>query len=174
MVESPELQQRVRPPFVANEREMLDAWLDYHRATLLWKASGLSPEELVRRSAEPSTLSLIGLVRHMSEVERQWFREYLNDEDVAGLYYNDEYPDGDFDLTDPATVERDLATYKTVVQGCREIAAEHTDLDAITPRPRRGQALSLRWILLHMIEEYARHNGHADLLRERIDGATGD
>jgi len=162
-----------KPPVVADERTMLDAWLDLHRDILIWKCEGLSPDELVRRSAEPSSLSLIGLVRHMAEVERGWFRRVLTPEDgVETLYDYSESEDAELDNVDPARVEEDFATYRTEVEACREVAARY-DLED-TGISGRGNAVSLRWIYIHMIEEYARHNGHADLLRERIDGATGD
>jgi Protein of unknown function (DUF664) len=162
-----------RPPLVAGERAMLDAWLDFHRRILLWKCEGVSPEDLVRRSVEPSTLTLIGLVRHMAEVERIWFRWRLAQEDgLEPLYDYSTDPDADFHDLDPAAVEADLAAYRLEVDKCREVAAGY-DLDAVG-RTYNGEPVNLRWIYVHMIEEYARHNGHADLIRERIDGATGD
>lgn len=167
--------ERVDPPYVADERTMLDGWLDYHRSTLLRKCGGLEEEQLKRRAVEPSTLSLLGLVRHMAEVERGWFRRCLTDESAPPFHYADTDPDGDFDGVDGADVAADLASYRAEVQACRDIAARHPDLTAVGVRRRpNGDEVSLRWIYLHMIEEYARHNGHADLLRERIDGATGE
>ena len=166
--------QRADPPYVADERTMLEAWLDYHRATLLRKCEGLSDDQLRTRSVPPSSLSLLGLVRHMAEVERNWFRRILAGEDVPGIFWTDEEPDGDFDLVDDADPAADIATYREELRVCREIAARHPDLDGVGARLRRGHEVSLRWIYVHMIEEYARHNGHADFLRERIDGATGD
>jgi uncharacterized damage-inducible protein DinB len=158
---------------VAGEREMLEAWLDLHRGILLWKCERLSPDDLVRRSAEPSTLSLIGLVRHMAEVERGWFRKCLADEDgLAPIYdYSTDF-DAEINQTDPAQVEQDFATYRAEIAACHEVASRY-DLDAVG-KTHRGKPVNLRWIYVHMIEEYARHNGHADLIRERIDGATGD
>jgi uncharacterized protein DUF664 len=174
MSEFPEATGRADPPFVADERTMLDAWLDFHRATLLWKCEGLSNADLKRRSVDPSSLSLLGLVRHMTEVERNWFRRCLAGEELPPLYYSDADPDGDFDLVDAADVAADLATFRGEIEACRQIAAQYDDLDILAARKRRGHGLNLRWIYLHMIEEYARHNGHADLIRERIDGATGE
>ena len=171
--EYPPATGRRDPPFVADERTMLDSWLDFHRATLLMKGEGLDDDQLRSRSVSPSTLSLLGLVRHMTEVERHWFRRVLAGEDAPPLYYSDDNEDGDFDDVDSADVPADLAAYKTEVDRCRAIAAEHA-LDDIGRRQRHGQDVSLRWICVHMIEEYARHNGHADFLRERIDGATGE
>jgi uncharacterized damage-inducible protein DinB len=166
---------RVDPPFLAEEREMLETWLEYHRATLAMKCEGLDDEQLRRRSVEPSTMSLLGLVRHMAEVERNWFRRVLGadlrDTDAGPIFYDDANPDGDFDDVDGADVASDMATWNAEIERAREIAAAHTLDDTGI---RHGEPVSLRWILVHMIEEYARHNGHADLLRERIDGATGD
>jgi uncharacterized damage-inducible protein DinB len=165
------MDQRVDPPFLAVEREMLDAWLDYHRETLTVKCDGLDEEQLKRRAVEPSTMSLLGLVRHMAEVERNWFRRVLEGEDAGPIFYSDEFPDGDFDLLDDADVASDMATWQAEIEHAREVTAGRSLDDTGI---RRGAPVSLRWILVHMIEEYARHNGHADLLRERIDGQVGD
>lgn len=165
--------ERVDPPLVAAEREMLDAWLDFHRATLLMKCEGLTDEQLRTRSVEPSSLSLLGLVRHMTEVERNWFRRVLEGEDAKPLYYGPGNDDGDFDDVDTADAAADFARFREEVDHCRRLAAAHPDLDTIGKGARHGREFSLRWIYVHMIEEYARHNGHADLLRERIDGRTG-
>jgi len=172
--EFPPATARTNPPFVADERAMLDAWLDFHRATLLSKCEGLEDTQLRTRSVPPSSLSLLGLVRHMSEVERSWFRRCLAGEEAAPLYYSEDDEDGDFDGVDAADVADNFASYREEVTACRAVAAEHDELDTIAKRRRHGNDVSLRWIYVHMIEEYARHNGHADLLRERIDGATGD
>ncbi|MCW2746505.1 MAG: hypothetical protein JWM48_3055 [Mycobacterium sp.] len=164
---------RADPPYVAAELPMLEGWLDFHRATLLSKCTGLDAAQLRQRSVPPSSLSLLGLARHMTEVERNWFRRYLRDEDAPPLYFTDENPDGDFDDVDTADPDAALAAFRAEVEACRA-AARGADLDALAARQRRRADLSVRWIFVHMIEEYARHNGHADLLRERIDGATGD
>ena len=164
---------RTDPPDTAGERTALQGWLDYHRATLRWKCSGLTGEQLVIRPVQSSTLSLLGLVRHMAEVERAWFLErFARRTDLAELFCTDEYPDGDFDLTDPALAESDLASYVAECAGADDAARGHS-LDETFVR-QNGQTHDLRWIYLHMIEEYARHNGHADLIRELIDGVTGD
>jgi uncharacterized damage-inducible protein DinB len=172
-LQEPTPEQRSDPPYVADERRMLDAWLDFHRDTLLWKCAGLSGEQLVRRSAPPSTLSLLGLVRHMTQVERGWFRRTLAGEDVTTPYSRDDAEDADFDETDPARAQEEIATFRAEVATCREVAARF-GLDDTGAVQRRGQDVSCRWIYVHMIEEYARHNGHADLLREGIDGEIGD
>ncbi len=170
----PSADQRTDPPYVADERTSLDAWLDYHRATLLWKCAGLSPEQLAQRSAEPSTMSLLGLVRHMAEVERGWFRQFVAGEDVPDIYFTDESPDADFDGVDPARADEDFDIFRAEVEAARAVAARYADLDHRTRRGRRDFDIDLRWVYVHMIEEYARHNGHADLIRERIDGVIGD
>ena len=166
---------RVDPPIVADERDMLVAWLDWHRATLAVKCEGLSDDQLRERSAAPSTLSLLGLVRHMADVERGWFRQGFADEDVPDIYYTDEDKDADFDNVADADVADAFATWRAECEAARQIVAAAPSFDALSKRPTsHGNTMSLRWIMVHMIEEYARHNGHADLLRERIDGVTGD
>jgi uncharacterized damage-inducible protein DinB len=163
---------------VADERTMLDAWLDYHRATLLVKCAGLTDRQLKLRSAEPSTLSLLGLVRHLTEVERGWFRRRIDGEQgpqASPLYYSDARPDGDFDDIDDADPAAMFAAYTDEVERCRSAAAGVPLDKVVEAGGNRGQrSMSVRWIYVHMIEEYARHNGHADLLRQRIDGATGE
>jgi uncharacterized damage-inducible protein DinB len=158
------------PPKVADERPMLDAWLDRHRETLLWKCEGLSDDQLRQRSVPPSALSLLGLVRHMSEVERGWFAGFA-EADTTEIYCTEEQPEADFDGVDDADVAADLATFRAEVDTCRRLVADRSLDDT---HVSHGTEFSLRWIMVHMIEEYARHNGHADLLRERIDGVTGD
>ncbi len=165
---------RTDPPYVASERESLDAWLDYHRATLLWKCAGLTGEQLTRRAAAPSTLTLLGLVRHMAEVERAWFRiDFGRQLDLPSLYCTDEFPDGDLDLGEAAGAEADFATFAEECALSRAVAAGRS-LDDTFRHPRHGATIDLRWVYTHMIEEYARHNGHADIIREHIDGVTGD
>ncbi len=165
---------RTSPPRVAGERESLDSWLDFHRSTLLVKCRGLTGEQLARRAVPPSSLSLLGLVRHMAEVERAWFRLRLAGEaGLDDLYCSDESPDGDFDLAEAASAEADLAVWARECELARAAAAGRS-LDETFVHERYGSTIDLRWVHVHMIEEYARHNGHADILREQIDGATGD
>ncbi|MFC5888986.1 DinB family protein [Kitasatospora sp. CM 4170] len=166
---------RIDPPMTADEPAMLTAWLDYHRATLALKCEGLTDEQLKLRSVPPSTLSLLGLVRHMAEVERYWFRTVLAGEDTGpnGLYWTREDPDGDFDNVDGADAAADFAAWRAEVAAARA-ASEGLPLETVAKRDRRGEQVTLRWILVHMVEEYARHNGHADLLRELVDGVTGE
>jgi uncharacterized damage-inducible protein DinB len=168
---APEI-KRQAPPYAAGERQMLEAWLDFHRDTLLFKCSGLTAEQLRQRNAPPSTLSLLGLVRHMAEVERGWFRRRIGGEDVGYLYSSEADPDGEFDHVDEADAERDLATYRQEIELARQAVAGR-GLDETFYHSHRKTDIEVRWVYVHMIEEYARHNGHADLLRERIDGATG-
>jgi uncharacterized damage-inducible protein DinB len=168
--------QRAEPALNAGERDMLTGWLDYHRATLVWKCEGLTDEQLRERSVPPSGLSLIGLVRHLTECERGWFRKGLLGEDLPGLYWAPEDLDGDFNNVDSADTASVFAAFERECAAAREAVASAPDLDTLSKKPSdsTGEYFSLRWILTHMIEEYARHNGHADLLRERIDGAAGD
>ena len=167
-------QVRSDPPPVGDERTLLDHYLDHHRQTLLMKCAGLTPEQLALRSIEPSTMSLLGLVRHLAEVERSWFRRRIAGEQIDFLYVDvDTNPDGDFDDVDAAYAERDFDTYRTEVAAARAAVAGRP-LEETFYHSYRQVELSVRWVYLHMIEEYARHNGHADLLRERIDGATGE
>ncbi|GAA4196607.1 DinB family protein [Microbispora amethystogenes] len=165
---------RTDPPAAAGERETLRAFLDYHRQTLALKCEGLTEEQLRLRSTPPSSMSLLGLVRHMADVERSWFRRRLAGEDLGGIYWSDDDPDGEFDNVDTASAEEAFSTWQGEIEHARAAEAACADLDAMTKTARQGDHYSLRWIMLHMIEEYARHNGHADLMRERIDGATGE
>ena len=165
---------RTDPSHSGGERELLSQFLDYHRTTLEMKCAGLSPDQLRARAVPPSTLSLLGLVRHMAEVEQSWFRIRLAGNDVPPLYYSDADPDGDFDNVDSADVDHDFATYRAECEHSRIVASAES-LDQLERRPRhRDDPFSLRWILIHMIEEYSRHNGHADLLRQCIDGSVGE
>jgi uncharacterized damage-inducible protein DinB len=165
-----------RPGLQAGERDMLNGWLDFHRAVLLWKCDGLTDDQLKQRAVPPSSLTLLGLVRHMAEVERGWFRVVLLGEDLPNLYTTPEGPDPEFNGVDDADVAADVAAFEAECAAARQAVAGLPDLDVLSKErsQRTGQQFSLRWILTHMIEEYARHNGHADLLRESIDGATGD
>jgi Protein of unknown function (DUF664) len=165
---------RVDAELVGGERAMLEQWLDYHRATLLMKCAGLDAEQLRRRSCPPSTLSLLGLVRHMTDVERGWFLRGVAGRprtEVPPLYYDDDNPDGDFDDVDDADPDAVFATYRQTLD---EIRAATAGADLEGSSVRGDERISFRWIYLHMLEEYARHNGHADLLRQAIDGATGE
>jgi len=152
---------------------MLEAWLDFHRMTLERKCHGLSPTQLRRRAVPPSALSLLGLVRHMADVERNWFRRALAHEEAPPHYRSDHAPNGAFDHVDTADVEEAFATWRAECTHARTVVASFSDLDALGRDEARPGRPSVRWVLVHMIEEYARHNGHADLLREVIDGVVG-
>jgi uncharacterized damage-inducible protein DinB len=163
--------ERTEPAYLLPERAMLEQWLEYHRTTLAWKCDGLSDAQLRERAVPPSSLSLLGLVRHMADVERNWFRRVLGGEDAPALFWSRERPDGDFDDVDGAPVAEAFDAWEAECAHAREVAAR---LGLDDTGLRRGEQVSLRWVFVHMIEEYARHNGHADFLRERLDGLTGD
>ncbi|MER5893059.1 DinB family protein [Streptomyces sp. NPDC001876] len=166
--------ERTEPAFDAAERQMLEGWLDYHRQTLVMKCAGLTDAQLREASVPPSEFTLLGLVRHLAEVERGWFREVLTGEDVPPIYGSDEDPDGEFHLTEADTWDEAHTTWLAEIEVARLNAAKF-ELDGLSVGlSSQGKPFSLRWIYTHMIEEYARHNGHADLVRERIDGTTGE
>ncbi|MFD9790646.1 DinB family protein [Streptomyces sp. NPDC059070] len=163
---------RVAPPLLADERETLRAFLDYHRATLAMKCEGLTDEQLRTTSMPPSTLSLLGLVRHMAEVERTWFRKVVHAEDIA-LVYSDE---NDYQVAydaSGATRADAFARWQAEVEHSRRIEREAASLDTVVHAARWDTDVSLRLVLVHVLLEYARHNGHADFLREGIDGTVG-
>ena len=154
----------------ASEQEMLRDWLDWHRATLLRKCAGLDGAQLATRSVPPSNLSLLGLVRHMSDTERGWVRQTYRGEQVPDLYYRSDAPDADFEEADPAGAEADLARYRAECLAV-DAALQGAELDETFAF--RDKPISVRWMWQHLVEEYARHNGHADLIREVIDGSAG-
>ena len=157
-------------PLVGPDRPILEAFLEWQRHTLLDICAGLTGEQLAERAVRPSSLSLLGLVRHMAKVERTWFRERLDGCVLPPLYEATHGADADFDDIDPARAEEDFVRLRLECHSADLAAAGHELDDAFT---LRGQVYSLRLVYVHMIAEYARHNGHADLLRERIDGRTG-
>jgi uncharacterized damage-inducible protein DinB len=156
---------------LGDERTLADAWLDHHRETLLWKCGGLTAEQLKLRIIRPSNLSLLGLLRHMAEVERDWFRHRFAGERPGYLYCTDDDLMAEFDV-DAADAESDYATYLREIE-CVRATTRDRSLDETYFDPRREIEISLRWVYAIMIQEYARHNGHADLLRESIDGLVG-
>ena len=165
--------RRVDPPTAnADEKASYDAWLDWHRITLVLKCEGLDDAGRKARPIPTSKMSLHGLVRHMAEVERGWFRRVIAQEDAKPILDYSVDEDADFDVTG-ASWEDDLARFEAEVEACRAVAAAH-ELDHTSKHPRTGTDFDLRWVYVHMIEEYARHNGHADLLRELVDGSVGD
>jgi uncharacterized damage-inducible protein DinB len=155
---------------LTDERSTLLEYLRVYRLTLEMKCADLDAEQMARRSVPPSTMSLLGLVRHMAEVERSWFRRHMVGQDVPKLYCSEEDRDGDWNgaVADRLVVEEAWRTWREQVDFSERFVADVSDL--ATPS-RSG--VQLREVLVHMIEEYARHCGHADLLRERIDGRVG-
>jgi uncharacterized damage-inducible protein DinB len=164
---------RFSTPTVGSELVVLSGILGAQRATLEAKCAGLGIE-LAERSVPPSTLSLLGLVRHLADVERRWFRRALAGQDAPPLFYSDEAPDGDFDgaVGNAEVIAEAWSAWRAEVKFAEELTAAAPNLDVTGEDGWRG-TVSLRWVLIHMVEEYARHNGHADLVRERIDGAVG-
>ncbi|MFD9790153.1 DinB family protein [Streptomyces sp. NPDC059070] len=169
-----DMPERQEPALDADEATMLSGWLEYHRETLAAKCSGLTDEQLRTASVPPSTLCLMGLMRHMSEVEQHWFANVFGGNSDGPYYFTDEDPDGDFHPGPEATQAEALATWRGEVANSRAHAAGHGLDEMSKGTSRNGSHFSLRWIYTHMIEEYARHNGHADLLRQAVDGSTGD
>lgn len=167
---------RTDPPGQGSELATLTGYLDWYRKTLELKCSGLDAAALATRSVEPSKMSLLGLVRHMADVERNWFRRFMAGQDAQDRFSSTSDPDGDWDgaRPDPALIEEAWRAWREEVTFADQFVAAAPDLDLVGQRTDswRGK-LSLRWVLTHMVEEYARHIGHADLIRERIDGAVG-
>lgn len=155
------MMERREPPQTEDERVLLDGWVDYYRATLLHKCAGLTPEQLVERSCPPSDMSLIGLVRHLTEMERAYVHRLVQPE-LPLRYVTTDDDNADFDQASPGTTGDDLTTFAEHCEKSRQVMAD---------LPLDGR---LRWRYLYLVKEYARHLGHADLLRERIDGVTGE
>ncbi|MCU1589385.1 MAG: hypothetical protein JWP11_641 [Frankiales bacterium] len=161
-------------PSLGDERATYVEYLRCQRLTLELKCAGLDAEQLARRSVEPSSMSLLGLVRHMAEVERAWFRRVLSGQDAPRRYSPEGEFDHDFDgaVADPAVVTEAWAAWRDEVAFAEQYLSHATDMAAVVT-DRHGNQVSVREVLVHMVEEYARHNGHADFLRERIDGRAG-
>ncbi|WP_019144723.1 DinB family protein [Aeromicrobium massiliense] len=172
----PETDPRPGDPVMGGERETLEEYLRYYRLTLAVKCDGLDAEQLARRSVPPSTMSLLGLVRHMAWVEQHWFHVVMNGEDVARHFEREGASDPEFDgaVADDGVVEEAFRLWHEEIEHAERLVAKADSLDVVGHHPRTGAAINLREVLVHMIEEYARHCGHADLLRECIDGATGE
>lgn len=164
---------RAMPPMNADERTTLEGWLDFYRATLAANCEGLDDEQLRLASVEPSEMTLLGLVQHAAEVERNWFRRVLADEDVPPIFDATPHPDGHdggFELSPDSSYREAAALWQNEIRHARaNCAARSLDDTSLF----NGTEVSLRWTYAHMIAEYARHCGHADLIRERIDGRTG-
>jgi hypothetical protein len=163
--------RRHEPAFDLGDREMLEAWLEFHRATLLIKCEGLDDTGRKCRPIPSSKLSLHGLVRHMAEVERNWFtRVLLSRPDTPSIWDDRAIVDSELVPLGGADWEADRASWLEECDASRRSAAAFS-LDHAGDR--HGEPCTLRWIYVHMIEEYARHNGHADLIRELVDGSVG-
>ncbi len=168
---------RAEVPLVGSEQEILLAWLDFHRDTLRQKTEGLDAEQL-RRRLGPSTLTLGGLLKHLALVEDSWFTRGWGHQPLPEPWASADWgadPDWDFTSAAEDSPERLRAQFEESVARSRSVVAAQPDLGVVVGRRRSGgtQEYSCRWILTHMVEEYARHNGHADLLRESIDGEVG-
>jgi uncharacterized damage-inducible protein DinB len=164
---------RIGPPSFASEREMLRAFLDYQRATLAMKCDGLSDDQLREQSMPPSTLSLVALLRHLAEVERAWFRRIFDD-NQAPMVWSDQPMDfqAAFD-TSTASGQEALDAWAAEVENSRRIERNAKSLDLAGYQPRWEEEVSLRMVMIHVLLEYGRHNGHADFLREGVDGTVG-
>ncbi|MGW1178246.1 DinB family protein [Kitasatospora sp. NPDC002543] len=164
------------PPPHAAERAMLEAWLDFQRATLVRKVDGLDDRQVRLAAVPPSTMTLLGLVQHLTEVERNWHQRVFAGREAPRVHGADN-ADG-FGLDPERGMAEALAAWRAEIDRGRELIADEP-LEAVGPLPAHAASVlgadtvSLRWILIHLIEEYARHNGHADLIRENIDGVTG-
>jgi uncharacterized damage-inducible protein DinB len=161
--------ERPDGPSAGPERPLLQVFLDWQRATLLYKCAGLTGAQLAERTVPPSGLSLLGLIRHMTKVERTWFRQRFAGQPVESPFGADN--DADFERADP---DRAAADYARLTEEFKHVDAAVANASLDDTFIHNGEITSLRLIYLHLIEEYARHNGHADLLREQIDGATGE
>ncbi|WP_441250651.1 DinB family protein [Kitasatospora sp. McL0602] len=163
---------RIGPPSIGSERETLRTFLDYHRATLAMKCEGLTDEELRQQSMPPSTLSLLGLVRHMAEVERAWFRRVFEDHDVPMVWSDRIDFQAAYDASASTRAEA-FAAWEAEVEHSRRIELAAESLDLVGRQPRWDEDVSLRMVMVHVLLEYGRHNGHADFLREGVDGQVG-
>ncbi|HEV2825475.1 MAG TPA: DinB family protein [Actinomycetota bacterium] len=160
----------IRVPFTGAEKESLKVSLDRHRDTVLWKLEGLGDDDL-RRSMVPSGTSLLGLVKHLAAVEYGWFCDTFGRE-IEPLHFDDDDPDADLRVRPEETTEDILAFYGRA-RAAADQAIDELDVED-TGTAWFGEAVTMRWVLIHMIEETARHAGHVDILRELIDGMAGD
>ena len=162
--------ERTEAPGTGDEREQLNAYLDFQRATILRKLDGLGDADL-RRAVAPSGLTLLGILKHLADVEHGWFVVNFARTGEEFLFQSESDPDLDLHVQDNETTDEIVKLFLEMCERSRAIV-EAASLDDRVPNQRRGE-IDLRWIMLHLIEEYARHNGHADIIRELIDGATG-
>ena len=163
---------RAHVVFSGDERTQLEAWLDFYRGTVLRKCDGLRPDQMKERPVTTSSLSLLGIVRHMTFVEQAWCESCFAGKDVVEYYRRENERDADFLDLESVAVEVAIELFLHSVATSRAVVAGH-DLEEMAQKPRGGRAVDLRWIYLHLIEEYARHCGHADILRELVDGTVG-
>ena len=163
-----------------SELDTLNGFLDQYREVLIAKATGLTDEQARSHAVEPSNLSILGLLRHMAEVERHWFRRMLlNESELPDFFATDGVvigtADGDFEFPETAALSEGVEILQRAIAESRlAIEGKVPEDVSLATRAKTGEPVSLRWILIHMIEEYARHCGHADFLRERLDGKKGD
>ena len=170
-------EDRTKVPFNADERTTLVAFLDWHRDTLRMKTAGLDAEQL-DTALPPSDLTLGGMLKHLAYVEDWWFGINFVGRPATAPFDDvdwDADEDWDWHSASGATLEELRELFDRFVEASDQVISAAASLDEVAGRrhPRTGEGLSLRWILVHMIEEYARHNGHADLIRQSIDGSTG-
>ncbi|MGH2727336.1 MAG: DinB family protein [Actinomycetota bacterium] len=165
--------ERTRPPVAADERTTLVAFLDYYRETMIGKLDGLTEEQARWKPAETAN-SLIGMVQHLGYVEKWWFRVCFAGQPDEPIPGSDEDPDIDFKVPDGSTIEDIVAFYRLEYAQANDIIKAASSLDDLSAIPSRKEHRSLRWILVHMIEETARHAGHSDITRELIDGSVGE
>ena len=167
--------ERTDFPMLASEREHLQNYLDWLRETLRWKCAGLTADQLRERSVPPSSLSLLGLVRHLADVERIWFLVRVDGQPDEPYWKTADNWDADFDEVADADAEAAFARYEQAVAAAREVAAGRPLEEQYTTTDRRGSTYTfdLRWVHFHLIQEYARHLGHADIVREQVDGTAG-
>jgi hypothetical protein len=161
---------RVEEPVANDETGVLRGWLDFHRSALAAKCAGLTDEQLVAQSAPPSSLSLLGLVRHLTEMERHYVVRRVGGADIALLYCTDEDEEADIEGLDASMAAASLLAWRAEVERADAVLAAHADLSDLTASGQRA----IRWCVVKLLQEYARHNGHADILRERIDGSRGE
>jgi hypothetical protein len=161
------------PLLTGDERPMLESWLDFHRATLELKCRGLDDTQVRLAAAGSSSLTLLGLVQHLAEVERNWFQRVVAGRDVPPVY--GEGNETGYGLDPERGLDEALDVWRREVARGRELCAGRSlkEVGRIADGPMAGVEASLRWVFVHLVEEYARHNGHADILRECIDGVTG-
>jgi uncharacterized damage-inducible protein DinB len=161
---------RMEPPEAAGDQETLTGFLDYLRATVVMKAEGLSDADGARRLL-PSLTTVSGLVQHLTDVERFWFRDRIDGQQEVTTRWSAEDPDGEFRVSEEDSLSEIIEDYETACRQSREVLRRY----GLEERCRGGDGRqNVRWVLVHMIEETGRHCGHLDILRELLDGSTGD